>query len=82
MFLLLCGFRLLGTLDLGLREVVSKGKQSVHSTLKGKKGDMLDVRFFFCNFVLDGFSQALLCESPSSMSIPLMCIGCGHDALM
>ena len=35
--------RILGTLDLGLREAVSKGRQSINATLKGKKGDMLDV---------------------------------------
>lgn len=37
--------RILGTLDLGLREAVSKGRQSVNATLKGKKGDMLDVSY-------------------------------------
>lgn len=36
--------RILGTLDLPLREAVSNGKQTVNAALKGKKGDTLDVR--------------------------------------
>ena len=35
--------RLLGTLDLPLREAVTNGRQSINATLKGKKGDTLDV---------------------------------------
>jgi len=33
--------RLLGTLDLSLREVISKGKQSVNNALKSKKGEIM-----------------------------------------
>ena len=35
--------RLLGSTEVKLQEVVSRGKQSITSTLKGKKGDMLNV---------------------------------------
>ena len=35
--------RLLGMMDLNLREVVSKGKQSVSSPLKSKEGQLMQV---------------------------------------
>ena len=35
--------RILGTLDLSLREVIQRGKHTVSAKLKGKKGDLLDV---------------------------------------
>ncbi len=40
----MCGCRLLGSTEIQLQEVVSRGKHSVTKTLKGKKGDMLTVR--------------------------------------
>ena len=36
-------FRLLGVMDLNLRELVSKGKQNVSSALKSKKGELMQV---------------------------------------
>lgn len=35
--------RLLGMMDLNLREVISKGKQSVSSPLKSKEGQLMQV---------------------------------------
>lgn len=35
--------RLLGSTDISLQEVVSKGKYNVNTTLKGKKGEQLPV---------------------------------------
>ena len=34
-------------LDLNLREVVSKGKQSVSSALKSKKGELMQVEYIY-----------------------------------
>ena len=51
--------RLLGTLDLLLRDVVQKGKQSVSQTLKSKKGEMMQVGWLdnTCSY----FPLAIVC---------------------
>ena len=37
-------YRLLGRTEIQLGEVVSRGKQSINTPLKGKKGDQLTVK--------------------------------------
>jgi len=44
--------RLLGMMDLSLREVVSKGKQSVNSALKSKKGWIMQVGVMLKFYIL------------------------------
>ena len=41
---LICPPRLLGTMQLSLQEVVSRGSQTVSSILKSKKGEAMQVR--------------------------------------
>ena len=45
-------FRLLGMMDLSLREVVLKGKHSVNSALKSKKGELLLVGTMYVALLL------------------------------
>ena len=48
---MLC-LRLLGMMDLSLREVVSNGKQSVNSALKSKKGWIMQVGVMLKFYIL------------------------------
>ena len=67
--------RLLGVLDLNLREVVSKGKQSVSSALKSKKGELMQVGTVSCTF------SYLLSRYTCTVSL-LYCHVCCQDTLV
>ena len=67
--------RLLGVLDLNLREVVSKGKQSVSSALKSKKGELMQVGTVSCTF------SYLLPRYTCTVSL-LYCHVCCQDMLV
>ena len=50
--LCVCVARILGTTEVQLQEVVSRGKHSVTKTLKGKKGDMLTVSAVCSHYIV------------------------------
>lgn len=60
--------RILGTLDLPLREAISNGKQSVNASLKGKKGDTLDVSYLICG-ERGGWLGECICARPQDTQI-------------
>ena len=73
-------FRILGTTDVSLQEVVSKGKQNATKTLTGKNGDQLNVSCIISYYSYMLF-QCQLNEAKGALGdVAPSCLCCYHES--